>query len=187
MVFKVSKNGAPPQAMKILRKEILDRADQALPSITGKELRALEILGHPNVARLFNSIPLEKTSAPEARAKEAARTAADNSFETHASKPKSANRVLVAYCTTLVSNPRPITDFLVNIDKSVFRARQLESDHGVPDIEVGSRFLIHIISQIASALQHMHDDHIYHCDVKSANILLSATDHPMLTDMGCVL
>ena len=41
-----------------------------------------------------------------------------------------------------------------------------------------------IISQVASALQHAHDNGVLHLDVKPANILLGQADWPLVADLG---
>ncbi len=40
------------------------------------------------------------------------------------------------------------------------------------------------VAEIADSLQHAHDAGIVHCDVKPANVMITESDHPVLTDFG---
>lgn len=91
---------------------------------------------------------------------------------------------VLAIATTYVDNPQSLDAYLRNtlarVPKSIpaFSPKRLD---GACD------FLVARCLEIASAIAHMHSEGVFHFDVKSANVLISAKRIAVLTDLGaCV-
>lgn len=160
MVFRVTDaRNEQKRALKVARARLLslDKSATALATslspVSTAELRALEIVSHPNVVRLFDALQVD-------------------------------GRVF-AVATTYVDNPRPLDSFLrATLDKDPkLGIHRLSAER----VNGACIFLAMRLSEIASALAHMHDLSVYHFDVKPANILIGGEQAAVLTDLGaCV-
>ncbi len=164
MVFRVKhKKTNTEQAIKIVRKKLIDKIDfptdaaASLSPVSEHELLALEKLSHTNVVHLYDAIESKVG--------------------------------VIAISTTYVDNPCPLNLYFIKTlathpDRS---GRKGIHSFSPERLEAACDFLVKKIYEIASALKHMHDNGIYHFDVKPANILISGKHSAMLTDLGaCV-
>ena len=164
MVFRVKhKKTNTEQAIKIVRKKLIARTDlptgaaATLSPVSEHELLALEKLSHTNVVHLYDAIESKVG--------------------------------VIAISTTYVEDPSPLNLYFTKTlathpDKS---GRKGLHSFSPERLEAACDFLVKKIYEIASALKHMHENGIYHFDVKPANILISGKHDAMLTDLGaCV-
>ena len=93
----------------------------------------------------------------------------------------------VALCTTLVKDARQIDQSLDRVGSSDFGRSIRSSNPACSDVDLWAKFLIGTFLDVASALCHMHENGVYHFDVKSANILVSVTSEAILIDIMCFL
>lgn len=94
-------------------------------------------------------------------------------------------RGVVAIATTYVDNPQPLDAYL---RKTLARTPR-GGVHAFSPIRLDGActFLLDRFLEIAQAIAHMHGEGVFHFDVKPANVLISAKQVAILTDLGaCV-
>jgi HD superfamily phosphohydrolase len=168
MVFKAyEKENKGTRALKIIRKHGFESPkEETFPGITEK-------LSPVSKSELR---ALNKIAHPNVvRLYEAISDSEDNKF-------------VIAISTTFVNNPQGIDNYLKIVLK---RASKINNPLSPRRLEDACEFLIERCKEIASALEHMHSQRMYHFDIKPANILISKEDakevtgyKAMLTDMG---
>lgn len=91
---------------------------------------------------------------------------------------------IVAISTTYVEDPAPVNKYLaVTLDKRPKGRPSFASER----IDHACSFLVERCIEVSSAMATMHSNHIYHFDIKPANILIARDHSAVLTDMGaCV-
>jgi len=96
-----------------------------------------------------------------------------------------SNNIVVAIATSYVEDPRPLdsylSDTLAQIPRVPAHAFSPERLYRACD------FLLERCLEVAQALSHMHDEGVYHFDIKPANILVSSKRRAILTDLGACL
>lgn len=96
------------------------------------------------------------------------------------------DRGIVAISTSYVSAPKPIDLYLRDTLQTDPARRGLHA-FSPERLEGACQFLASKITHIASAIRYMHEQAVFHFDVKPANILMSEHQRVVLTDMGsCV-
>lgn len=162
MVFRVKElDGATDWAMKVARKKTFEPSPKngvRESPFSEAEITALQQVSHPNVVTLRDRIVSEEG--------------------------------VIALVTTYVRDPQPLDEYLRKTfarDPDPARRRGI-SPFSPERLDNACTFLIARFSEMASALAHMHDRLLFHCDVKPANILVSASPwKAILTDLGsCV-
>src|SRR5262249_39816763 len=138
-------------ALKVVRKKIYNLDNKSgevattLSPVSEAELNALQKLSHPNVVRL--------------------REAIEN------------KRGVIAICTTYIDSPQNLDLYLKT---TLAKHPDPTGKRGIHPfspqrLDNACTFLAQKCSEIASALNHMHERRVYHFDVKPANILISET------------
>lgn len=95
---------------------------------------------------------------------------------------------VVAICTSYVSDPMPLDDYLRTTLKRDPKGRAGLHAFSLERLDRVCTFLAHKCQDIAAAIRHMHSQEVFHFDIKPANILISADDHEVvLTDMGACI
>ncbi|HVF58897.1 MAG TPA: protein kinase [Thermoanaerobaculia bacterium] len=164
MVFKVhARDETAPLALKIARQKLYSgqirnpNVAQSLSPVAPQELRALRRLSHSNIVRLYDAL-------------------ADD-------------RGVFSIATSYVSDPSPLDEYLLS---TLERHPDPRGRKGIlpfaPErLDRACAFLVDRFREIISAVEHMHEQRLYHCDLKPANILVDQTQHAILTDLGsCV-
>ena len=162
MVFRVKERGKVTNwAMKIARKRAFEPSpkDGSRESpFSEAEITALQQVSHPNVVTLRDRIVSDDG--------------------------------VIALVTTYINDPQPLDEYL---RKTFARDPDPEKKRGLSSfsperLDGACTFLVARFLEMASALAHMHAKNLFHCDVKSANILVSPSPwRAILTDLGsCV-
>ena len=164
MVFKVRSGNEPsPLALKIAREKLYSgrvtnpNAAQSLSPVSPQELRALKRISHSNIVRFHDAL--------------------DDS------------RGVFAIVTSFVENPAPLDQFLLDTLERHPDPKGRKGIHSFsPErLDGACAFLVARFSEIVDALCHMHEQQLFHCDLKPANILIDSGRHAILTDLGaCV-
>lgn len=160
MVFQVKRiSSGTVQALKIARHKLLIRAQ--LPQGAATSLS-------PVSERELRA--LEKLSHP-------------NVVRLYEAFADSSHRVL-AIATTYVEKPQSLDGYLRSTLARVPRGGHAFSP---ARLDGACAFLLERCEEIAAAVVHMHNEGIYHFDIKPANVLISAKRTAVLTDLGaCV-
>ena len=163
MVFKVQEALADTWALKLAREDIYSKfqedqvrkPEQANAVISEAEVTALQHVNHPNVVKFHEKICTKEGA-------------------------------VVGLVTSYVDRPKPINEFLVStrLQEEISLAAGSELPFAPEELDEKCAFLIERCMEIASALSHLHSKAIYHCDIKSANILIGSNERAILTDLG---
>lgn len=96
-------------------------------------------------------------------------------------------RGIIGLCTTYVDAPKPLDLYFPGIFEKDPKKKLGIHAFSPQRLDGACDFLAKKCQEIASALRHMHNEKIFHLDIKPANILISGTKQCVLTDMGsCV-
>lgn len=163
MVWKVQELGSASNwALKLARKKVFDPKPTGDPKVgevaqspfSDTEISALEQITHPNIVSLRDRITGDKG--------------------------------IIGLVTSYVNNPQPLDGYLRSVlsrDPDPERKRGLHS-FSPERLDRACAFLVARCQEISSALAHMHERQLFHCDVKSANILIGSNQQAILTDLG---
>lgn len=91
---------------------------------------------------------------------------------------------VVAISTTYVEEPQPLDTYL---SRTLAKTPRGVHPFSPIRLERACAFLIERCTEIADALAYMHEQGIYHFDVKPANVLVSSSRHAVLTDLGACI
>ncbi len=156
MVFKVSPSGSSRwQAMKIIRAHLYEE-----PHSSEDIAESLSPVSQNEI------MALESMSHPNV---------------VHLYKAIAQDNRVVAICTTFVE-PRTFDNYIRETLKKKPKTKRVFSPARLQD---SCSFLIDKCTEVADALVHMHNQNIYHFDIKPANILISSPDtSAVITDLG---
>jgi serine/threonine protein kinase len=87
----------------------------------------------------------------------------------------------IGLLTSYIENPKPLNLF---IHDTLQKPPKYTRSYSISRLEYACQFLLLKFSQVASAINHMHEHEIYHFDIKPANLLISDNDEIALTDLG---
>jgi HD superfamily phosphohydrolase len=162
MVWRVKEFGSNSNwAMKIARKKVFDPQppQDGKPGVIASpfsdtEISALEQISHPNVVSLRDRI--------------------------------AGDEGIVALVTSYVETPQPLDEYLravLSKDPDPERKKGLQP-FSPERLDGACAFLVQRFTEMSSALAHMHEKQLFHCDIKSANILIGSNHKAILTDLG---
>ena len=163
MVWKVKEAGSNSDwAIKIARKKVFDPKPSsehksgtvAQSPFSDTEISALEQISHPNIVSLHDRIV--------------------------------GKQGIIALVTSYVENPQPLDEYLRTVlskDPDPERKRGVHS-FSPERLDRACDFIVKRCQEISSALAHMHEKELFHCDVKPANILIGSNQQAILTDLG---
>ncbi len=92
---------------------------------------------------------------------------------------------VLAIATTYVDDPKPLDTYL----NDVLAQTPRDKDYAFSSLRLDGAcsFLLKRSLEIAQAIEHMHQEGVFHFDVKPANVLISSNKTAMLTDLGACI
>jgi serine/threonine protein kinase len=167
MVFKVKRDDSPTTwAMKIVRAKLYH-------------------------AKLGTSTEVATTLSPVSEDEIKALQRLSHPHVVHLFDALENQRGVYAICTSYVENPKGLDEYLRETLQQSPSARAGIEPFSPQRLDRACCFLIEKCQEIASAMQHMHGERIFHFDIKPNNILVSGDQKPrpaaMLTDMGACI